>query len=293
MCTLLSPRTPCALCGSISEPVLKINDHVIYECVQCIHRMIEQRDVNSHVESIYGDSYFTDGGAGYNDYVGECDILWNQGRYYSKLLMKYIGRPGRLLDVGSAAGFILKGFVDQGWDGSGVEPNDTMAGYAREELGLDVCTNTIENYTSKNTVDFITMIQVVAHLINPKTVMQKCKSLLNPKAYVLLETWNYRSMTARILGSRWHEYSPPSVVHWFSRRSLDALMVGNGFELIATGHPKKYITAGHAKSLLKYQSEMKAYTMEHIINTMLKFVPDNFKMRYPSEDLFWSLYRLK
>jgi len=33
----------------------------------------------------------------------------------------------KVLDIGCAAGFILKGFEDSGWICRGIEPNETMA----------------------------------------------------------------------------------------------------------------------------------------------------------------------
>ena len=54
---------------------------------------------------------------------------------YAKLISKYT-KPGKVLDIGSAAGFILKGFRDSGWICQGVEPNETMAAYGRRYLNL-------------------------------------------------------------------------------------------------------------------------------------------------------------
>jgi len=79
------------------------------------------------VARIYDDDYFQGGKAGYPDYLAEADLLRCHGRWYGRLLAKYM-QPGRVLDIGAAAGFILQGFQDCGWKGNGVEPNQRMAG---------------------------------------------------------------------------------------------------------------------------------------------------------------------
>lgn len=60
---------------------------------------------------------------------------------------------------------------------------------------------------------------------------------------------------ARLFGKNWHEYSPPSVLHWFSKRGLIRLADRAGFEPIAQGRPSKWIDAGHAKSLLQFKAD--------------------------------------
>ena len=71
-----------------------------------------------------------------------------------------------------------------------------------------------------------------------------------PGGVWVIETWDRESVVARLLGRRWHEINPPSVLHWFSRRSLDALLASLGFERVARGRPRKTIGADHVRALL-------------------------------------------
>ena len=97
----------------------------------------------------------------------------------------------------------------------------------------------------------------------------------------MIETWNARSLTARIFGRRWHEYSPPSVLRIFTRRSLRELCLSVGFEEIATGRPRKWISGRHAASLLAHKGYGK----------LARLVPTGALLPYPSEDLFWMILR--
>ena len=75
-----------------------------------------------HVRNVYGDHYFTGGGAGYPDYLADGELLRERGRGYARLIAGAT-TPGRVLDIGAAAGFVLQGLCDEGWRGAGIEPN--------------------------------------------------------------------------------------------------------------------------------------------------------------------------
>ena len=84
--------------------------------------------------------------------------------------------------------------------------------------------------------DLVVMLQVIAHLVDPLATGRRIAELLRPDGLWLVETWDRESRTARLFGRRWHEYSPPSVLHWFSRRGRAAGHEGSSHGvLIASG----------------------------------------------------------
>ncbi len=272
----------CPLCQSDSKFAFDAKGFALRDCVKCFHRFAEIAADEQHVAEIYDDSYFSGGGAGYADYLAESEMLKNRGRMYAKVLEKFAPEKGKVLDVGAAAGFILQGFVDEGWCGSGVEPNAEMAKTGREKFGLDISQGSLESFKTDEKFDLISMIQVAAHFYNPRTAFQKAADLLNENGFLLIETWNRASLSARVFGKNWHEYSPPSVLQWFSEKGLTEFLNDFGFEKIARGRPSKKISGAHAKSLLKYRLGD---------NFLLKLIPDKLNFPYPSEDLFWAIYR--
>ncbi len=261
----------------------------IEECTGCGHRFARVPDAAAHVAAVYGDDYFLGGKAGYADYVGEARLLEAHGRRYGRLLNRF-AQPGMLLDLGSAAGFILKGLRAEGWSGMGVEPNATMARYARDQLALDVVTATFEDFAPDNEFDAISAIQVMGHVVEPRRAIAHCRDLLKPGGLCIVETWDVASWSARLFGENWHEYSPPSVLQWWSPESLRRLFEEFGFESLATGRPRKWIEAGHAKSLLKHKSAEGSLAAK-LIGGAMAIVPDGVSLPYPSEDLFWAIYR--
>ncbi len=277
----------CPLCSSESKIAFEAKGFPVRDCGTCRHRFTGVFTKENHVEKIYADSYFTGGGAGYSDYFAEGEMLQNRGRAYAKILSKYAG-AGKMLDVGAAAGFILKGFTDEGWTGAGIEPNFQMARFGREQLNLNVLQGDFENFQTAEKFDLISMIQVAAHFHNPRRAFENAAGLLKRNGLLLVETWNRASLSARIFGKNWHEYSPPSVLQCFSPDGLTEFLHGFGFEKTAMGRPGKKISGRHAKSLLQYRLGEKS-----LFYPFLKMIPDKINLPYPAEDLFWAIYRKK
>lgn len=279
----------CTICNSNNSQVKFIkNKYKILHCIDCNHVFTDFAPTLTEVNEIYSDDYFFKGGAGYDDYTLEKDMLIKRGEYYAKKI-GHLVTPGRFLDVGAAAGFILKGFENTGWKGVGVEPNDSMAQYAKKEMGVNVITGALETVELDDEFDLVTLIQVVAHIFDLHNSMKRVNHFLKPGGYVLVETWNKDSFTAKIFGRNWHEYSPPGTLNYFSKKTLNDLMVKHDFTKVAGGTPKKSIHSKHAKSLIRHKLlESKGLKWAAPLTSL---IPGNMIIPYPSEDLFWTLYK--
>lgn len=267
-----------------------VNGYSIIECAECQHAFTDLTIGPEEVEKIYSDGYFFGGKDGYPDYTLEKEVLIRQGENYARLLANYM-QPGMLLDVGAAAGYIMKGFENSGWKTVGIEPNVQMATYGKENLGLDIRKRTLETNSKAPTVDLVLLIQVIAHLYDLDKSMRVISEKVKEGGYVLVETWNKNSILARLFGSSWHEYSPPSTLNYFSKRSLDILMGRYGFSRIARGRPSKKIHGEHARSLLRYKFEAKKSLKW--LRGLERIIPKNRFIPYPAEDLFWAIYQKK
>jgi SAM-dependent methyltransferase len=270
----------CPLCNSSSELAFVAKGVDVLDCLSCGHRFAGITADEQHVASVYSDDYFNGGGAGYTDYSAEAAMLRKRGRYYAEKIAPH-SKPGTMLDVGAAAGYILHGFIDSGWTGVGVEPNAAMADLGKRN-GVDIRQGSLESLDTDERFDLISLIQVAAHLYDPRSAFEKAHSLLRPGGLLLVETWDRSSISARLFGKNWHEYSPPSVLNWFSKDGLTTFLEHIGFERIDGGRPSKKISGGHVRSLLKYRLGD---------NVLLKLIPERITFPYPSEDLFWALYK--
>lgn len=275
----------CPICGSATRRVFCVRGQFhIRACDSCLHRCAEWQPPVGHVSEIYDDSYFFGGGAGYPDYISEGPLLRKRGLDYARLLRRYV-EPGALLDVGAAAGFLCDGFRSEGWYPEALEPNPAMAAHARDQLNLTVHPGTLEDFSGHQSYDLISMIEVVAHFTDLCRAFTKAAALTRAGGFWLIETWDSRSLTARAFGRHWHEYNPPSVLHYFSRQSLERLAANFGFHRVACGRPGKQIAWRHARSLLDHQFRSRWFRY------ISGLIPDDLVLPYPAEDLFWMLLR--
>lgn len=298
----LSMKMHCIICQESTEPLFQKHGYWIERCVACGHQMANVITAPDHIERIYGDHYFHQeynskrngeesdrcGSAGYPDYLAEADLLTAHGQRYGSLLTRYM-QPGTVLDVGAAAGFLLQGLANCGWRGTGLEPNPRMAAHGRDVFGLEMAVGDLEYFVPTDRYDLITMLQVIAHFHDLQQALQQAAALTKPSGFWLIESWNRASLPARLLGSAWHEYSPPSVLHWFSPKDLTKLADQHGFQLVARGRPQKWLSAAHAKSLLSYKLQgMPGYRLFH---HTVALIPDGLVLPYPTLDLVWMLFQ--
>jgi len=293
----------CPLCGVPGTACFQVEGVSIRECGVCRHRYAALVTQPDHVQRHYNDAYFFAGQAGYSDYLASEDLLRKQGRWYARLMMKHAQdrspRPGNietashrrpsLFAVGAAAGFDSDEFRKAGWSVVGIEPNETMARYAREQTGLDIKTASLESLGDGPIFDVVTAIQVMGHFTDPLTAAHRLATLVSPGGYLLVETWDYRSWVASMFGRYWHEYSPPTVLQWFSRQSLASLMQRFAMDVVVSGKPDKRIGGAHARSLLEYK--LAQMPLPRVTQAMLRAIPKNLTLRYPGDDLFWMLFR--
>src|SRR5262249_45645440 len=221
-----SVEAPCVLCGGASARLFSAHGHWVRGCTRCGHQAAELRPGPDHIGRTYGDEYFH-GRSGYPDYLAEGALIRAQGRRYAALLQRYVPL-GRVLDVGTAAGFILEALLEAGWTGAGVEPNAHMAALAQQRLGAPIHVGPLEEFESAERFDLVTMIQVIPHFCDLRRALAAAAAVTAPTGWWLIETWNRDDPSALLLGRHWHEYNPPSVLHWFNPAGLRRLVAELG-----------------------------------------------------------------
>jgi SAM-dependent methyltransferase len=265
-----------------------MRDIPIRRCASCLHGFAEYGIHEQHFATVYGDDYFSGGGPGYQDYLSEAELLQRQGRRYGALIGRYVPR-GKVLDIGCAAGFMAAGMRDTGLAVSGLEPNQRMASYASSSLGIPTRHGSLEDLDAVEAYDAVSMIQVVAHLVDPRRAFAAAARATSSAGCWLIESWNSNSGVARLLGRRWHVYNPPSVLNYFTMKSLDLLAAEFGFGRVATGRPSKRITASHATSLLEFLAPRSKAL--RFAASLANRMPPAFVLPYPGDDVFWAIYK--
>lgn len=173
-------------------------------------------------------------------------------RKHLQALEKQIGPAnGRsLLDVGAYVGVFVEVAESAGWQAWGVEPSAWASAQAQRR-GLHVIHGTQEaDALQDKQFEVITMWDVIEHVDDPSGEMARAYELLQPGGVLVVHTMDIDSLTARVLGKRWPWYMDMHI-HYFSRRTMHAMLQKNGFEIVWTGTQGRYLTLDYFASRVR------------------------------------------
>ncbi len=101
------------------------------------------------------------------------------------------GGGRRLLDIGAGSGEFLYLMHCLGYVAQGIEPNQGYGGFCRDDLGLSVTIDTLDQVDfASASFDIITANHVVEHLRDPVAAMRRIRNWLSPEGVMVIEVPN-------------------------------------------------------------------------------------------------------
>jgi SAM-dependent methyltransferase len=161
-------------------------------------------------------------------------------------------KPGRLLEVGCAGGWLLKHAIERGWSAQGVELSADAVAHARG-LGLEVFHgDLIAASLPADSFDLIYLGDVLEHVPDCRGTLAECARVLKPGGILYLRgpiTTNSiaRSLALAASGALGHTLilrEPPYHLWEFTPGSLRRLFEACGLEVVRLRQSK--IPPGHA-----------------------------------------------
>ncbi len=226
---------PCALCGAHhAQDLYRKFNLTIVRCRRCALVYTNPRLPKKDLWTRYSPDYF------WKEYLpthgvrgdGPLD-LEAYARHYAPMLHvlgMYAPPPGRVLEIGCAAGLFLKSAERAGWTVMGLEPMEAGAAFARERLDLDVRQAHIEDVQLDTaSFDAVVMLETIEHLLDPLVAARKAKRSLRRGGALILSTPNFAALSHRLLGRQWAVLSPAEHLYYFTERTLTALLRRAGF----------------------------------------------------------------
>lgn len=190
---------------------------------------------NEHGQSIYEaeDNVFgADGNDGY--YMDHESNLAN-----SRLKLEWVRRdlaPGaRLLDAGSNFGHFLT-VAQEHYDATGFDLSPAAVAWSKQQFGVRSTVASVYNTgLPEGSFDGVTSWDVVEHLADPAAALDQLRRLLRLGGRLFLSTPDAGSLTARVMGRRWHYLDPVQHITVFSRDNLARLLKQAGFSILRMG----------------------------------------------------------
>ncbi len=262
----------CAVCGAArARSKLRTGGVEILECSSC--GLASWKCPPSHrPEAVYDAAYFAGASAdrGYDDYGNlEPSLRMTFARRLSR--MPHPSPGSRLLDVGAAYGFALEEARRAGWKAVGLEISAAAARRAGElAAGRLVLADASAVPCAGDAFDAVTLWDVLEHLPEPHAVLTEVARILRPGGRLVLTTGDVGSLAARFSGSRWHLYTIPEHLFFYTRKSLRILLEAHGFRLESFRAEGAIYTLG--------------YLVERLRKTLLRRPAPN-RARWPGSDL--------
>jgi len=195
--------------------------------------------------------------AQYSDLEDELYISEEKGRRIAaRSVIKKISRfkkSGQLLEIGCAAGFLLDEAAKLGWKTHGIEPSKWMSDFARNKLGLGSIFDSLESANfSPNYFDVIVLADVLEHLDQPRSELEKLRRLLKPSGILYISTPDIDSLLSRILKAKWWGIQNGHL-YYFSKGSLARMLDLCGFK------PLSYSAYLRVFSVNYWQKRLESY----------------------------------
>lgn len=235
----------CKLCGTDRAEQLSIQrSWPVSRCSNCGLIYLSDRPVESALEDLYSREYYDNKDVGYGGYV---ENFQTYGKIFKRLfnrrakdIERYRGR-GKLLEVGCAHGFLLDHLRKRNWTVTGVEVSPLAAGYAVNELGLDVRNCPVEKAGfSADTFDVVLLLDVLEHLHRPFDTLKEIGRILAPGGILVVQCpwelthWEERA-EAFLKGMKQCSITPdavPAHLYFFGPGTLEAFLVKGGFKTV-------------------------------------------------------------
>jgi SAM-dependent methyltransferase len=146
--------------------------------------------------------------------------------------LEKIVQPGRLLDVGSGPGFLLKTARERSWHAVGLDPSPFAVAQAQRG-GFEAHQGMLEEVDlPERSFDALALLQVIEHVTDPRPLLAACRRLLKPGGAVVVATPNPASMLARAKREGFNYWIPPVHCVWYTPRALTMVLRRAGFRVV-------------------------------------------------------------
>ena len=139
--------------------------------------------------------------------------------------------PGRLLEIGCAAGSFLHRMAKEKWTAEGIEFSQTPSKEA-SRFGYRVRTGRIEDVPDpQEKYDLIVGWMVLEHLHDPVLALRRLRGWTRPSGWLVLSVPNAASFEFSLFRQWWYSLDVPRHLSHFGPRSLNRVLDSAGWRL--------------------------------------------------------------
>lgn len=239
----------CPICKSTEfENAIKARDVQIRHCLGCDFYYNEKMPVDTG--DLYSDEHYLP--VSKQSYLSIVDYRKRRfGTERLDLLEQTLGtlQGKTLLDMGCGTGWFLYLAKERGMNVVGVELGDELREFTKAELNMPIY-KTLEEV--KESIDVITMFDLIEHVENPVELIETCKTKLSKEGIVLAFTPQYDSLAFHVAKEHTNLIKTEHLTY-FTKPSVYKLSELTGMDCIY--YVTKGIDCGDLKGLFEYQNK--------------------------------------
>jgi SAM-dependent methyltransferase len=233
----------CPLCsGNTLDPYLTSRDYfltkeefTITQCRNCGFRFTNPRPETEKLPVYYESGHYISHSATRRGIVSKLYLLARS--FTVKKKFRFVSKlapvtKGRILDIGCGTGELLATFKKNGWESTGIEPNEIARREATKNYGLSVFEPSRLKILPSGHYSVISLWHVMEHIDNLADTMNEIRRLLDPEGIIIVAVPNSNALDARIYGNYWAAWDVPRHLYHFTRQSMDRLFSEYGFQLL-------------------------------------------------------------
>jgi len=175
-----------------------------------------------------------------------------------------------LLDVGCGLGHLVIRAADSGWDSYGIDRSEHTVAQAQNRFGSSRIA--LGDFTQlplgSKTYDVITLIDVIEHTYEIRTLLNKCKDALAEKGILAIVTPDLDSFSRKCLKRYWPHFNSDHVI-FISSHSVGDFLATNGFTIMAIKQFRKVFNLDYLLFMLKAKAAGRWSFFVDILNNLL------------------------
>jgi len=261
---------PCPICESTeSAHLYTIKGFSIGRCAHCGLVFVNPRISNDQLFEIYANQYFRSEDNGYEDYELTAHLrIKTFEKWYAEIEPFLKPGKGSALDIGCAAGYFLQVLSEKGWETEGIELETGMISLLRNK-GYTIYNTPLEFFGEQKKYTLITLFDVVEHLPNLHTNIEKLAAILDKDGCIAIVTPDFGSRQRRMLGKRWFQFKPKEHIQYFTEKTLGRAIERHGLHIVHTSACGQYAdTSFLYNRLIRYGFSLLARLFKAITNAL-------------------------
>lgn len=217
----------CLICNSIN--LSKLDGYTKYslvKCADCGFVFMQQIPTADELEKHYSNYSYSR-----EQYLSPITI-----KNYNILLDEFekYRSTNRLLDIGCGMGFFLEQAKKRGWEVYGTEYS-TKAVEINRAKGINMLEGQLNSAAfSEKEFDIITSFEVIEHINNPQEEVKHIYNLLRNGGLFYCTTPNFNSILRFYLKEDYNVIGYPEHLSYYTKKTLNKLLIDNGFSKIKT-----------------------------------------------------------